>query len=79
MESSTETLLIVLITILSVLAIIALAAIVAFVVALRKLLKKVELATDAASESVFMIRNNLLKRAGLLATLKYLPKLFRRN
>lgn len=79
MESSTETLLIILVSVLSALAIIALAVFIALVVAAKKLLKKIELVTDAASETVFLIRKRMIKKAGILVTLKNLPKLFKRK
>jgi predicted Holliday junction resolvase-like endonuclease len=79
MESSTETLLVILITILSFLIIVSLAVMIALIMAVRKLVKKIQMTTDAASETVFLLRQRLVKPAGLFGAVRYMAKKFKRK
>lgn len=77
MEDSTEALLVILVTILSLLTIVALVVTITVAVLVSKILKNAQKITDSTSETVSLIRNRLIKRAGLLATARYALKALR--
>jgi hypothetical protein len=79
MDGSTETLLIVLITLISTLTIVALAMVIAAVVAINKLIKKIQLASDTAVDTMASIKQQVVKPLGLFGAARYMYKLIKRK
>jgi len=74
MESSFDTLLIILITLLSVVIITLLVVLTLFLVALRRLVQKAEKLIETSSESVNLLKYRLGKSLGLLSFVRYFAR-----
>ena len=79
MDGTTETLLIILITLISTLIIISLAALTATVIAINMLIKKVQLTTDLAAETLTVIRDRVAKPVGIIGSVRHIYKIARRK
>lgn len=74
MDSTTQTLLIVLITLLSVIIIVALICITVIVISLRRLLDKVHTIADSSGQSLDLLKQQLARKATVLGVLRYVMK-----
>ena len=79
MDGITETLLIILITIISTLTIVSLAILIAMVLAINKLIKKVQLTTDLAAQTLIVIRDKAAKPVGIIGSARLIYKIVRRK
>ena len=71
---ATDTLLTILITILSVVIVLMLIVITVVFVMLRKLINKAQRVADLSSQNMALLRNQLLKKAGIFGALRFLLK-----
>lgn len=77
MDTSVETLLTTIVIILSALAIIALTGLIITLVAIRRVIRKAQMAADASHKSITLF-NHLLERRGLFAIFAMIFRLLRR-
>ena len=77
MNGTTETLLIILITLISTLIIVGLAILIAMMIAIDKLIKKAQLTTDIAVETLTIIRDRVAKPVGIMGSARRIYKIVR--
>lgn len=74
MDSSTETLLVILISILTIVVVFLLIALIIFLVTLKRVLNKAERLVDNSNESLEMLKSRLAKSLGFAGFLRYFAR-----